>query len=255
MKYDIIGDVHGQAELLESLLKKLGYQSDLTGAWFHSQRKALFVGDLINRGPEIKRTVKIVRQMVDGGYAEAVVGNHELAWIEGMEVRFSATIISYQNDLEQLKSDFKWIRSLPFFIEKKGIRIVHAYWDYHAINHIIHWEALEENKRSDFQEAYRKSIWLLTNGPYYQVSAEEGITQNQIQKSRMKLRWWNIDVPLYGIKEKPLFFGHYCLVDGPEIAQGNICCLDACSYKPNVLAAYRWAGETELKAENLIVVN
>jgi len=254
MKYDIIGDVHGQAQLLERLLKKLGYQPDLTGAWFHPQRKALFVGDLINKGPEVKRTVKIVRRMVDGGYAETIIGNHELAWIEGEEDRISSTIRSYQNDPGQFKSDLEWIRTLPFFLEKEEIRIVHAYWDKNAIRQIIFWESRNSFDQLNDQEPYRMATSLLTNGPQYQVSTDEGIMHDQFQKSRMKLRWWNIDLPLYGLKEKPLFFGHYCLLNGPEVAQGNICCLDTCNDQILQLAAYRWNGEKELKTENLIVV-
>lgn len=254
MKYDVIGDVHGRAKLLEELLKKLGYQTDLTGVWFHPHRKAIFLGDLINKGPEIKKTVKIVRQMVDSGYAEAVAGNHELAWIERRFGSISSTIRSYQNDAEQLKSDFEWIKSLPFYLEKNAIRIVHAYWDENSIKQILIWKALEEDDRRELQDAYQKATWLLTNGPYYQVSNEESIRQNQLQKRSIRLRWWNVDVPLYGLKEKPLFFGHYCLVNGPEIVQGNICCLDACVHQTQKLAAYRWNGETKLKMGNFVMV-
>ena len=82
MNYDIIGDIHGHADKLEALLAKLGYQNR-AGAWRHSGRQAIFVGDFIDRGPAQKRSVYIVRRMVDCGAAQAVMGNHELnaiAW-------------------------------------------------------------------------------------------------------------------------------------------------------------------------------
>ena len=82
MAYDIIGDIHGQADKLEALLRTLGYR-DTAGAWRHAERQAIFVGDFIDRGPAQVRSVDIVRRMVDAGAALAVMGNHELnaiAW-------------------------------------------------------------------------------------------------------------------------------------------------------------------------------
>lgn len=76
MNYDIIGDVHGQYEKLVGLLRKLGYQES-RGAWRHSDRTAIFVGDLIDRGPQQLATVELVRRMVEARTAEIVMGNHE----------------------------------------------------------------------------------------------------------------------------------------------------------------------------------
>ncbi len=75
--YDIIGDVHGQAALLKKLLLKLGYEKGEKG-YFHPNRKAVFVGDFINRGSEIRKTIRIIRTMVENGNAFAVLGNHEI---------------------------------------------------------------------------------------------------------------------------------------------------------------------------------
>ena len=73
MNYDIIGDIHGHADKLEALLAKLEYQNT-AGAWRHSGRQAIFVGDFIDRGPAQERSVDIVRRMVDCGAAQAVMG-------------------------------------------------------------------------------------------------------------------------------------------------------------------------------------
>ena len=75
--YDIIGDIHGHADQLKSLLKKLGYQSK-DGSFVHETRKAVFVGDMINRGPKIRETLNLVRSMVERGAAFAILGNHEM---------------------------------------------------------------------------------------------------------------------------------------------------------------------------------
>ena len=82
MGYDIIGDIHGQFEKLESVLTRLGYRQR-QGAWRHPERSAIFVGDFIDRGTRGVETVQTVRAMVDAGSALAVMGNHELnaiAW-------------------------------------------------------------------------------------------------------------------------------------------------------------------------------
>jgi hypothetical protein len=75
---DIIGDVHGCATKLEELLTTLGYTlNDWTGAYWHPERTAIFVGDLVDRGEEQLRVLEDVKRMVDGGSAQVVMGNHE----------------------------------------------------------------------------------------------------------------------------------------------------------------------------------
>jgi hypothetical protein len=74
--YDLIGDIHGHADELISLLEQLGYGSNL-GHYSHPSRKAVFVGDFIDRGPQIRETLAVVRPMVQRGSALAVMGNHE----------------------------------------------------------------------------------------------------------------------------------------------------------------------------------
>lgn len=73
---DIIGDVHGEADKLIELLRLMGYRKT-HAAWRHASRTALFLGDLIDRGPKQLETVKIVRDMVDAGSARCVMANHE----------------------------------------------------------------------------------------------------------------------------------------------------------------------------------
>lgn len=147
--YDFIGDIHGHADRLAALLKKLGY-SRKAKVYRHPERKAFFVGDLIDRGPEIKETVHIVRSMVEGGTALAVMGNHELnaiqfhtknpqtgnplrAHIEKNINQHKETLASYGCvGLEKnraLADDLIWFKTLPFFFESDHFRVVHATWD------------------------------------------------------------------------------------------------------------------------------
>lgn len=69
--YDIIGDIHGHASELRSMLADMGY-SRYGGGYRHPDRKALFVGDFIDRGPAISEVLEIVRSMVDANDALAV---------------------------------------------------------------------------------------------------------------------------------------------------------------------------------------
>jgi hypothetical protein len=64
--YDVIGDIHGQADKLVGLLRHLGY-NERQGAWRHSERTAVSVGDLIDRGPKQLDSIRIPRAMVEAG--------------------------------------------------------------------------------------------------------------------------------------------------------------------------------------------
>ena len=75
--YDIIGDVHGYASVLKKLLLEMGYIKTESG-YSHPTRKAIFVGDFINRGPEIRKTIRIVRKMEENGNALVILGNHKI---------------------------------------------------------------------------------------------------------------------------------------------------------------------------------
>ena len=75
--YDVIGDIHGCATELEALLDVLGYERGVDGAYRHQERQAIFVGDLIDRGPDQLRVLQTVKTMVDAGSAQMVLGNHE----------------------------------------------------------------------------------------------------------------------------------------------------------------------------------
>ena len=89
--FDIIGDIHGCCDELELLLEKLGYVAsyDMPGddiwsnkAFSHPEgRKAVFLGDLVDRGPRILDTVKIVRNMIKAGNALCVPGNHDIKFM------------------------------------------------------------------------------------------------------------------------------------------------------------------------------
>jgi protein phosphatase len=92
--FDIIGDVHGCAAELRTLLGRLGYARRRESAAFtHPDgRRAVFVGDLVDRGPYVVDVLRIVLAMRDAGDALFVIGNHDhkfLRWLRGRPVRIA----------------------------------------------------------------------------------------------------------------------------------------------------------------------
>ncbi len=72
---DIIGDVHGEINALNDLLLQLGYAAD---GQHRDDRRLVFLGDLIDRGPDSPAVLQKVMALVEGGWAQLILGNHEL---------------------------------------------------------------------------------------------------------------------------------------------------------------------------------
>lgn len=78
--FDIIGDVHGCYDELVQLLGKLGYtiaSGEPTRVVHPDGRKLIFVGDLVDRGPAVPQTLRLVMDVVEGGTGFCVIGNHD----------------------------------------------------------------------------------------------------------------------------------------------------------------------------------
>jgi polynucleotide kinase-phosphatase len=88
--FDIIGDVHGCRSELETLLTTLGWELDrdasgrAIGAVHPEGRTAVFVGDLVDRGPDTPGVLRLVMGMVAAGNAECVSGNHEAKLVRAL---------------------------------------------------------------------------------------------------------------------------------------------------------------------------
>lgn len=144
---DVIGDVHGEIEALESLLSHLGY--DPRGR-HPDDRKLVFLGDLVDRGPDSPAVVRLVRTAMEEGGAQCVLGNHELnllrnerkhgnAWFFGEEEpmgarlkgRFRSVKVESQTERDEM---LRFFGLLPVALESEGLRVVHACWDDTAID-------------------------------------------------------------------------------------------------------------------------
>lgn len=145
--YDLIGDIHGCAKTLEHLLSTLGYRQQ-GGVWRHPQRMAIFLGDLVDRGPRIREALHLVRDMVVAGQALCIMGNHEfnaLAWstpaapgsgrqfVREHTPRHARLIKETLEQFDAYPAEWQafldWFYELPLFIDAGHFRVVHACWD------------------------------------------------------------------------------------------------------------------------------
>jgi polynucleotide kinase-phosphatase len=109
--FDLIGDIHGCAEELEELLARLRYLPDSAGVFHHPEgRKAVFLGDLVDRGPRVAGVLRIVMGMVKAGNALCVPGNHDdklLRWLKGKKVRIAHGLEQSIEQLERETPEFR----------------------------------------------------------------------------------------------------------------------------------------------------
>ena len=145
--YDIIGDIHGCADALRKLLDLLGYKVR-DGVYQHPARKVVFLGDILDRGPRIRETVKLVSGMVNAGKAWLVVGNHEYNAIcyctcfpdamggdylrsrgKRNRLQFEETLQQYAHYPEEFAAIIHWLRQQPLCLEFEDFNVVHACWD------------------------------------------------------------------------------------------------------------------------------
>ncbi len=104
--FDIIGDIHGCAAELETLLGKLGYDDGVHPAG----RTAVFVGDLVDRGPDSPGVLRRVMSMVGSGNALCVPGNHENKYgryLKGRKVQHTHGLAETIGQMEEETDEFR----------------------------------------------------------------------------------------------------------------------------------------------------
>jgi hypothetical protein len=215
MAFDVIGDVHGQYDKLVGLLKSLGYR-DNAGAWRHPERTAVFVGDLIDRGPKQLATVDLVRAMADAGSARCIMGNHEfnaIAWatpdpkLPGEFLRRHGkagnwdqhrAFLSEMEGTPKYAEVIAWFKTLPLWLDFGGLRIVHACWHQEAIDKLQPLTG-DGNTVTDnlMLLASRKGHWVyeaievVCKGP--EIALPDGISfldkEGKVRRD-VRVRWW-----------------------------------------------------------------
>ena len=109
--FDVIGDVHGCRSELETLLAALGYtllRDDLgrpVDAVHPAGRTAVFVGDLVDRGPDTPGVLRLAMGMVEAGHALCVTGNHENKLVRALDGRKVKVAHGLAESLAQLDAE------------------------------------------------------------------------------------------------------------------------------------------------------
>ncbi|HRK47809.1 MAG TPA: polynucleotide kinase-phosphatase, partial [Nocardioides sp.] len=105
--FDVIGDVHGCRSELDTLLDALGW----AGTHHPEGRTALFVGDLVDRGPDTPGVLRRVMAMVEAGTALCVSGNHEAKLVRALKGAQVQVTHGLEESLEQLAAESEEFRA------------------------------------------------------------------------------------------------------------------------------------------------
>lgn len=212
--YDIVGDIHGHADPLHRLLRTLGY-SEIDGVFRHPERKLLFVGDFVDRGPEQREVLRIARSMCESGSAHAVLGNHEfnaIGWFtddgNGGYLRERSQKNEHQHAefLRQIGADSRdhtdaidWFKTLPVWLDLPGLRLIHACWHEPSRDALLPY--LDKQARftdAGFRACNRRGSMaytaaeILLKGPEQRLPAGiHFIDKDGDKREEVRLRWWD----------------------------------------------------------------
>jgi hypothetical protein len=245
-KVDIVGDVHGHIGALRALLHHLGYGEDGSHP---DGRQPVFVGDLTDRGPDSPAVVRFIKQLVDSGRAQCVLGNHDFnilcqkakkenPWFYGKAVSASNSLepeVTADDDTRRMILGF--FRTLPLALERSDLRVVHAFWDeamvdicrrancaitvyeehFHRIQNDLDGVADVCERKLAHQN--RNPVKLLTSGP--EERALEPFIAGGEKQCGARVRWWET------YQGEPFcIFGHYSRPYGEPHGRGRAICID-----------------------------
>jgi hypothetical protein len=273
MKYDIIGDIHGCADSLVSLLNKLGYSRDSNGVYRRDGFTAAFLGDFIDRGNGQRAVIDIVRPMVEGGAAIAVMGNHEFNAIAFSILGNSGDYLRVHDEKntkqhEKFLSDYSfgsieyldvisWFKSLPIWLELNGFRLVHACWDQVSINNLRRKVGGENRLTNELilsastegtQDFY--DLEVLLKGK--EIALPNGVAfldKDKNPRRHIRIRWWDTTARTY----RRAFLGPEDAVTHiPEDEIEGDHLLDYAADQPPVFIGHYWmSGDIKPLAENI----
>ena len=226
--YDIIGDVHGHADKLEGLLRKMDYKF-IDGTWQHIERQVIFVGDLIDRGPRQLDSVMIAKRMVESGHAHIVMGNHEFNAIAyatphpnkpgdflrthwgklGRKNRkqhkaFLTAVGKYSVRHKEL---ITWFKTIPLWLDLGELRIIHACWNLKAIeglksklgpNNTVTDELMVTMSTKGHQDYH--DLEILIKGP--EIEMPDGFKykdKDEIVRSSARYAWWDPEASTFDV--------------------------------------------------------
>jgi hypothetical protein len=193
----------------------------IDGTWQHPERKAIFVGDLIDRGPRQIDSVMIAKRMVEGGHAHIVMGNHEFNAIAyatpnpnkpGDFLRTHWGKLGRKNRKQHKvflsgvgknstrhKECVDWFKTIPLWLEIGGIRVIHAYWNLLAMenlrgklgpNNTVTDELMVTMSTKGHDDYH--DLEILIKGP--EIEMPEGLSykdKDGIARRSARFAWWD----------------------------------------------------------------
>jgi len=139
---DIVGDIHGEIDALRLLLWHLGYDKQGNHP---EDRRLVFLGDLVDRGPDSPAVVELVKRLVESGRAQCVLGNHELNLLRGdpkdgnewftmpdQPGRYPCVPVTNTQKIEFIE----FLQELPLALQRDDLRAVHACWNSDAVKQL-----------------------------------------------------------------------------------------------------------------------
>lgn len=207
-RYDIIGDVHGCAAELSTLLRLL---DDLEGAQC-DQRLIIFVGDVIDRGSAQERVLSLVQDLEAQGKAVCLLGNHEYnAVMRSLGLRkkedkaHAAFLREYPQGSARYREAIAWMKRRPWFFTVPGLSVIHADYNLSMLQQLAPY--LDEQHRPLNDEVFRLSARgaplfaaveeVLKGGelvlpPGFAITDKEGNVRHEL-----RVKWWLKDPGSY----------------------------------------------------------
>lgn len=275
-RFDIIGDVHGQLPELRALLERMGYEPKGNG-YRHPERRVIFLGDFVDRGPWQREVIALARSMVEAGDALSVMGNHEYNAVAfftpdgfGGHVRprnvrtrrqHRAFLDAFETDPRGWRDAVEWFRTLPLWLDLGSIRVVHACWeptlmrrveDLQGGSHLLGDALLHASGRRGTWEF--EAIETLLKGKELPLPRGHAYRDKEgHRRHRIRVRWWDGAATTY----RAAFMGPESTVthipddpiDGDHLIEYSH---DAC---PVVLGHYWLEGKPAPLAPNIACVD
>jgi hypothetical protein len=238
---DIVGDVHGCLEELRILMGHLGYDASGT----HPEgRRLVFLGDLTDRGPDNEGVVRLVKGLVEGGWAQCILGNHEFNLLLRSRKPENGWFFGEPREGEKAADEavramvLEFFATLPLALERPDLRVIHACWEEKMLAlarqatcaltlHDEQRQAIErsfEGRSLDridqgLERQNKNPVKLLISGPEARVAVP--FVAGGKERWEDRVRWWEDYQP-----ETHCIFGHYALKRSQHRSTRRAVCID-----------------------------
>lgn len=210
----IVGDIHGHLEALERLLAKLGLSDDIPAG-----TELVFLGDLIDRGPESAQVVERVKALCESGKARCILGNHEFNFVQfnteteggsGIYRRkrsdknvteIAETWASYRhldNPAATRVQHVEWMKTLPVALSLDGLQMIHACWEPQLLSRCLQHDGAFYLSDSEWDSAWQKGTEAYARVETLCKGLEQTLPnggwfydKGGVKRREARVAWWN----------------------------------------------------------------